>query len=218
MNNIQLINCLLLSIGITFLTHGQQVVKPELTRNTLQAYNRTYEIRHEKDQENTIISMKGRPEAGLVWIKDLSFGEGTIEFNVRGKDSFQQSFVGMAFHGLNDSTYQAIYFRPFNFRSEDPIRKKHAVQYISLPKNDWPYLRESFPGQYEAAVPSDIDPNDWFHVKLIIGEEEIAIFVNAHPHSVLNVKSRRPPGEGKIGFWTGDRSDGDFSDLIVHKK
>src|SRR5580698_970635 len=78
---------------------------------------------------------------GIAWIKGREFKEGIIEFDIKGKDAFQQSFVGFAFHGVNDTTYEAIYFRPFNFRSADAARKLHAVQYIANPAYDWPKLR-----------------------------------------------------------------------------
>jgi len=66
-------------------------------------------------------------------LKNILFSNGTIEFDVKGKDVQGQSFVGLAFHGLDNSTYDAIYLRPFNFRTEDKLRKIHAVQYISHP-------------------------------------------------------------------------------------
>jgi len=43
--------------------------------------------------------------------------------------------VGIAFHGSDNKTLDAIYFRPFNFQSTDPVRKIHAVQYVSHPDN-----------------------------------------------------------------------------------
>src|ERR1700720_2159899 len=52
---------------------------------------------------------------GIAWIAGQEFTYGVIELDVKGKDAFQQSFVGVAFHGLNDTTYEAVYFRPFNF-------------------------------------------------------------------------------------------------------
>src|SRR6202035_5510356 len=78
---------------------------------------------------------------GIAWITGQEFTYGVIELDVKGKDPFQQSFVGIAFHGLNDSTYEAIYFRHFNFQSTDAVRKAHAVQYIADPQYDWPKLR-----------------------------------------------------------------------------
>src|SRR5260221_285321 len=60
---------------------------------------------------------------GVVWIKNTNFLTGTIEIDLRGKDIVQKSFLGVAFHGVDTITYDAIYFRPFNFRSADPVRK-----------------------------------------------------------------------------------------------
>jgi hypothetical protein len=51
---------------------------------------------------------------------------------IRGKDVREQSFVGVAFH-VQGTTYHAVYFRPFNFRVDDPVRRSHTVQYISSP-------------------------------------------------------------------------------------
>src|ERR1700761_1813782 len=70
---------------------------------------------------------------GVAWIKGKSFSTGTIELDIKGKDKPQGSFIGMAFHGSNDSTFEVVYFRPFNFRSTDPVRKGHAVQYVASP-------------------------------------------------------------------------------------
>lgn len=83
--------------------------------------------------------------------------------------------------------------------------------------NDWPYLRETYPQKYEASVPSTVDPNEWFHVKLIIGQQTIAVFINSYPQPILSVKSLMSNGKGKVGFWTGNGSDGDFSGLVVIK-
>src|SRR5512142_1151173 len=66
---------------------------------------------------------------GLAWWPEIKFSNGAIEFDVRGKDVFQRSFVGIAFHGVDEKTFDAVYFRPFNFRAADPARKNHAVQY-----------------------------------------------------------------------------------------
>ena len=49
-----------------------------------------------------VAHMNEAPGDGIAWIK--RFTEGTIELDIRGKDAFQQSFVGMAYHGIDDST------------------------------------------------------------------------------------------------------------------
>ena len=50
------------------------------------------------------------------------------------------------------TTYDAIYFRPFNFRTSDPARRLRAVQYISHPTYTWNKLRAERPGVYEKPV------------------------------------------------------------------
>ena len=82
---------------------------------------------------------------GVLWVEGSDFAEGTIEVDVRGRDVLQRSFLGVAFHRKDDSTYEAVYLRPFNFRAEDPARHQHAVQYIAVPDYDWPRLRKEFP-------------------------------------------------------------------------
>ena len=93
-----------------------------------------------------------RPGDGVAWWPDKEFADGTIEFEVRGKDMFQKSFVGVAFHGVDETTYDVVYFRPFNFQASELARRNHAVQYVSLPNYDWQKLRGEYPGKYENAV------------------------------------------------------------------
>ncbi len=54
---------------------------------------------------------------GVAWIQGSDFADGTISIDVCGRDVYQQSFVGVAFHGQNDNAYEAVYLRPFNFRA-----------------------------------------------------------------------------------------------------
>ncbi|HLO82236.1 MAG TPA: hypothetical protein VK166_14820, partial [Chitinophagaceae bacterium] len=72
-------------------------------------------------------------DEGLVWLPVEPFSSGKIEILMRGKDVLQRSFVGIAFHGLNDSTYDAVYCRPFNFFAQDSVRRIHAIEYIAHP-------------------------------------------------------------------------------------
>ena len=74
------------------------------------------------------VHLSAKAGNGLAWIDGSDFAEGTIEVDIRGRDVPQQSFVGIAFHGKDDTTYEAVYLRPFNFRATDPVRHDHAVQ------------------------------------------------------------------------------------------
>src|SRR5579872_6372654 len=120
-----------------------------------QAQAPTYAVVNRAFQEDTVtgvIHMDERDGDGIAWIKDETFTAGTIDFDAKGKDILQRSFVGFAFHGVNDSTFEAVYFRPFNFRNTDVTRQAHCVQYVALPGYDWQRLRTEHPGVYEQAV------------------------------------------------------------------
>jgi len=163
----------------------------------------------------TVVHLNAGNGPGVVWINDLNFSTGSIELDIRGKDVFQKSFVGIAFHGVNDSTYESIYFRPFNFIAADTVRKKHAVQYRSLPKFDWPFLRETYPNKYEHPLLTPVDPSGWFQIKIIVDKDKVEAFVNADLKACLSVERLTNQASGEIGFWVGNGSDGDFTNLIV---
>lgn len=163
-----------------------------------------------------IVHLDAKPGMGVAWIKGMSFSTGTIEFDAKGKDVLQESFVGVAFHGLNDSTYEGIYFRPFNFRVADAVRRSHAVQYIALPQYDWELLRTKFPGKYEKSVVPAPDPNGWFHVKVEVGNRKVAVFVNGEAKYSLSIEPTLVDERGKmLGFWVGNNSEGEWKNLKV---
>ena len=171
-----------------------------------------------KNEGKTVVHMDGREDNGVAWINKINFTTGIIELDVKGKDVVQHSFVGIAFHGINDTSYDAVYFRPFNFNSPDAARAAHAVQYISMPKYDWFYLRENFPGKYENALTSPVDANNWFHVRIVVDTDKIEVFVNDDARPALSIKPLNKYSTGKIGFWVGNTSDGDFSNLTIKNK
>jgi hypothetical protein len=165
--------------------------------------------------KTTIVHLDAQEGDGVAWIKDASFTTGTIEFDLKGKDILQQSFIGIAFHAKNDSSFDAIYFRPFNFKSPDAIRKSHSVQYICMPKYEWYYLRENYPGKYENALTQSIEPTSWFHAKIIVTKNSINVYVNGDNNPSLTVQPLADYSKGNIGFWVGNNSDGDFSNITI---
>jgi len=156
------------------------------------------------------------PGDGVAYLRGVQFGNGTIEFDVKGKDVQGQSFVGVAFHGVDGTTYDAIYFRPFNFRTEDPARRGHAIQYISHPAYTWQKLRAERPGTFEQPVSPAPDPNGWFHVRIVVASPKVSVFVGdaKAPNLVVNQLSDRT--KGLVGLWVGNNSGGDFADLKIN--
>jgi hypothetical protein len=165
--------------------------------------------------DGTDIHLSEADGAGIAWIRDKTFTEGVIEFDVKGKDAMQKSFVGIAFHGVNDSTYESVYFRPFNFKAADPERNAHAVQYIAVPLYDWPRLRAERHNQYEKPVSPAPDPNDWFHVRIRVTGKMISVFVNDQSTPALEVAPLADLNGKMIGYWVGNGSGGDWKNLTI---
>ena len=181
--------------------------------NNFEIFNRQLSSFSENDKKG--IRFSKNPNDGIAWLKGVEFSNGTIELDMRGKDLFQQSFVGIAFHGMDNETYDGIYFRPFNFQSTDPVRKIHAVQYISHPDHTWDILREKQNGKYEKEVIPSPKGNDWFHARIVIHYPNVAVYVNGNPEPCLSIDKLSNRQTGKIGLWVGNNSDGDFANLLI---
>ena len=102
---------------------------------------------------------------GLSILKDVSFDDGTVQIELLGENNPGRSFVGFAFNIQNDSTYEVVYFRPFNFVAEEQLRKKHMVQYIFHPEFTWKKLRETRTGEFENEIVNPPDPDPLVHGK-----------------------------------------------------
>lgn len=159
---------------------------------------------------------KAISQVGIAWIKDVTFSEGTIEVDLRGRDVLQQSFIGIVFHAVDTSEYDIVYFRPFNFVSADPVRKIHAVQYATHPEFPWYRLREEKNGIYEKAVTPAPSPKDWFHARIVVKGKDINVYVNNSTTPSLTVQKLNSRSSGKIGISNGGL-DGEFANLVIRK-
>lgn len=151
---------------------------------------------------------------GIAWLNGVEFSTGTIEVDLRGQDFFQRSFIGIVFHGVDTATYDVVYFRPFNFQAEDPVRRIHAVQYMTLPDFPWHKLREEQNGIYEKAIDPAPKATDWFHAKIEVTAEEVKVYVNNATTPSLAVKKLNTHKKGKIGLWN-EGLEGDFANLVI---
>ena len=182
-----------------------------LAGGKLRAVNR--EVTPLKERNGVHVSEKAGN--GVVWIDSTDFAQGTIELDIRGRDVLQQSFVGIAFHGKDDNTYEAVYLRPFNFRAADPVRHQHAVQYVSIPDYDWPRLRKEFPEEFENPVDQSLVPADWVPVRVVVKGPSIEIHAGTGKEPALVVRKLGQLDRGRIGLWVGNGSDGDFANLRI---
>jgi hypothetical protein len=147
------------------------------------------------------IALKG--QEAMVWLDGLNFTDGTIEFDAKGQSAPRQScFVGVAFRVQDAKTYDAVYFRPFNFRATDPEQKAHAVQYISHPQWTWQKLRAEKTGQFEKPINPAPDGDAWFHAKIVIARPKVSVFVNGAAEPSLVVLELSDRTGGSVGLWS----------------
>lgn len=162
-----------------------------------------------------VIHLNAKENDGILWLNNIDFQNGTIELDIKGRDLQGQSFVGIAFHGQDNEQFDAVYFRPFNFKS--PERSSHSAQYISLPDYDWPTLRESNHGKYENSISPLVDPNDWFHVRLEIQYPQVKAFINGSEEASLTIEQLSSQAAGQVGLWVGNGSEGWFKNFKLTK-
>jgi len=152
---------------------------------------------------------------GLAVLENHSFNSGTILFDIKGENRPGGSFVGIAFNIENDTIYEAIYFRPFNFESPEKIRREHSIQYVSSPEYFWRKLREENTGEFEAEYFDPPSPDDWFSISLTVETDKV--IVKDADSGKLLMQSRRlaKPSSDKIGFWVGYNSVGSFRNFRI---
>jgi hypothetical protein len=208
---------LLIFLATSSFSQTKDILTPDLRslmdRKQIEAVNRNISLIQEGSRVG--VHLDEKEGDGLAWLKNILFSSGTIEFDVKGKDVQGQSFVGLAFHGLDNSTYDAIYLRPFNFKTEDKVRKSHAVQYISHPVYTWNKLREEFPGKYEKPIEPAPNPTSWVHVRIVVASPNVSVYVNGNSQPSLAVEKLSQRTSGSLGFWVGNGSAGDFSNIKV---
>ena len=168
-----------------------------------------------KIEERNGVRLSASSGNGVAWVNGTEFGSGTIEVDIRGREDMQQTYVGIAFHRKNDTTYDAVYLRPFNFRIADPLRKQHAVQYISMPKFDFQDLRDQFPEEFENPVDPSVVPTDWVRLRVVVDGSKVQIYVGPSNQVTLEVRKLGELDGGQVGLWVGNVSGGDFANLVV---
>ena len=207
--------CLSLVIysGVSFGQNKVSINLFDLRDKGIQIKNR--DIVFENSGDKKYISISREREDALIWLPVEEFENGTIEIVMRGINEFQRSFIGIAFHGINDSTFEAVYCRPFNFLAEDSVRRIHSIQYVSSPGYGWERLRNEHNGVYEKEIIDPPDPTGWFKMKLVIDDKVIKAYINSDETPSLVVEKLNENTTGKIGIFVADNSGGDFERVDI---
>ena len=158
-------------------------------------------------------------------VNDLCFHNGIIEVDMKANllpdaPDFARGFIGIIFRANdNDSKFECFYVRPTNGKScNDPIRRSHGCQYFSYPGYTFAYFREFGIEGYEAEV-SDIDLNEWIHLKAEIEGECAKFYINDDEQPRLVVENMiHGDSQGSIGFFSEIGTDAYFKNLKVELK
>lgn len=152
------------------------------------------------DRDGRKVVQCEQPGQHVIWLNGLILETGTIEFDAKGRSQAQSSFVGVAFRVSSESKFDAVYFRPFNFRADDPARRARAVQYVSEPAWPWERLRAEKPGQFENTVHPAPDGDAWFHAKVAVGRQEVRVWIDGAEHPSLAVNLLSEESRGAVGL------------------
>lgn len=199
---------------LSIYSFGQQQINlsEKFQNQKIKAVNRIISL---YGDDPNAVEMNAKNDDGLGILEDIAFDKGIIEVELLGENNPGKSFIGIAFNIQNDKTYEAIYFRPFNFVAEEKIRKSHMAQYIFHPEFTWRKLRDERTGEFEDQIADPPNPDDWFKVIIRINDEKVEVFVNEISEPVLKVDRLTSMKSNKIGIWTGFGSSGRFRNLVL---
>jgi len=153
-------------------------------------------------------------DIGLALVEGLEFTEGALEIDLKGQGKEKRIFLGVAFAAVDGKTFEAVYFRPFNFMAEDAPFRERAVQYVAWPEHTWEKLRHGKPGVYEAAVKPVPDSSGWFHARIDVSQKKVRVWVDDAKEPCLVVDRLSNREAGKVGLWVDSRG-GAFANLKV---
>ncbi len=166
-------------------------------------------------------SIKKFDEPTFVKIKGINFKNGIIEVKVLSKllkdaPDFARGFIGLAFRIDKDNNrFESIYIRPTNARSDDQVRRNHAIQYYAYPDYKFDRLRKEAPEKYESYT--DMQMNKWITMRIAVNGSQAKLFIdeNKEPSLIVNDLKLGANGSGEIGLWVDVGTEGFFSDLRI---
>lgn len=163
-------------------------------------------------------------EATFAKLIHSDFQDGVIEIKVLSRllsnaPEHARGFIGLAFriNEANDS-FESIYIRPTNGRSESQLRRNRSVQYFSYPDFKFDVSRKDFPGEYETYADMGLD--EWIDLKIEVCGNQAKLFLNeqVQPTLIVNDLKKGADNHGSIGLWVDIGTEGFFRDLKITNK
>jgi hypothetical protein len=107
-----------------------------------------------------------RLNSGNAVLKDLTFSDGTIEFDV---NTIGRGAPGIAFRQQDEKNFELLYLRP------DPACPAFRACMQYAPQTHGVLLWDFFP-QYQTRAP--LRENGWNHIRMVISGRRMNVFVN----------------------------------------
>jgi hypothetical protein len=166
---------------------------------------------------------EGKDEDMLALLDGPDFTDGTIQVDVAGAprpgtppDS--RGFIGISFRtGPHGAWTEVFYLRPTNGRSDDQLRRNHAVQYAADPDYPWHRLRQESPGVYESYA--DLEPGAWTTMRIEVAGTKARLYLHGARQPCLIVNDLKHGNRsGRIALWAHVETDAYFGPISVTRR
>jgi hypothetical protein len=141
-----------------------------------------------------------RLNSGDAVLKDVTFSDGTIEFDV---NTIGRGAPGIAFRQQDDKNFELLYLRP------DPACPAFQACMQYAPETHGVLLWDLFP-QYQTRAP--LRENGWNHIKMVVSGRRMNVFVNDAPLPTLLVG--RLEGDATTGSLRL-QGPGTFANMVI---
>jgi hypothetical protein len=116
-----------------------------------------------------------RLNSGTATLKGVTFGDGTIEFDV---NTIGRGSPGIAFRQQDEGNFELLYLRP------DPACPAWTACIQYAPQTHGVLLWDLFP-QYQKRAP--LRETGWNHIRMVVSGRRMKVFVNDAPSPTLDV-------------------------------
>ncbi|MEM7084910.1 MAG: hypothetical protein AAF489_01930 [Bacteroidota bacterium] len=146
-------------------------------------------------------------QGGIIELKDDTFLNGTIEFDVYLKQ--EQAFPGVAFRISEDSNAEQFYLRAHLPGKPD------ATQAAGRTKGITPW-QLYFGSKY--SFPHQFNYDNWTHVKIVVNGDKAQVFMDYSEEPQLSWHLFHEAKEGKIAFSGGRFSGMHLANISIDRK
>ncbi len=141
-----------------------------------------------------------RLNSGNAVLKDITFSNGTIEFDV---NTIGRGAPGIAFRQQDENNFELLYLRP------DPACPAFSACIQYTPQTHGVLLWDLFP-QYQTRA--QLRDNGWNHIKMVVSGKRMNVFVNDAPSPTLAVGSLEGDAmKGSLRF----QGPAGFANLVI---